>query len=74
MQWEMAYAHHEQVHKKQYCTILDIEKSGFPVLRATVPGRSSPYLAMQRRTSTILSGRARFPRRRQRNISLKNSA
>ena len=38
MQWKMAYAHHEQARKKQFCAISDIEASGFPILSASVPG------------------------------------
>ncbi len=38
MQWKMAYAHHEQVQQKQYCTISGLERSGFSVLPASVPG------------------------------------
>lgn len=38
MKWEMAYAHHQDVKEKQYCTIGDIEKSGFETMPASVPG------------------------------------
>lgn len=38
MEWNVAYAHHEQCHQKHFCTIKDLEQSGFDILSANVPG------------------------------------
>lgn len=38
MEWKVAYAHHEKCCQKQYCTIWDLEQSGFEILSANVPG------------------------------------
>ena len=38
MEWKIAYAHHECCCEKEYCTISGLEKSGFNVLPASVPG------------------------------------
>jgi len=38
MDWRIAYAHYEDCYQKQYCTISDLEQSGFDILPASVPG------------------------------------
>lgn len=38
MKWKMMYAHHEECKNHTYCTIAQLEKSGFSVLPASVPG------------------------------------
>ena len=38
MEWKIAYAHHKDCCGKQYCTIHHLEKSGFDILPASVPG------------------------------------
>lgn len=38
MQWKVAYAHHEQCCQKNYCTIEQLEQSGFDILPGQVPG------------------------------------
>ena len=38
MQWKLAYAHHEQACGKTLCTVRDIERAGFDILPASVPG------------------------------------
>ena len=38
MEWKIAYAHHEAVNGKSLCTIAEIEKSGFDIVPASVPG------------------------------------
>lgn len=38
MEWKFACAHHEDCYQKHYCTIADLEQSGFDILPASVPG------------------------------------
>lgn len=38
MDWKMAYAHHEKCACGTYCTIKELETSGFDVIPASVPG------------------------------------
>ena len=38
MQWKIAYAHQEKACQKQLFTIQDVEKSGFDIMPASVPG------------------------------------
>ena len=38
MEWKLAYAHHDACCTKEYCTIAEIEGSGFPIIPAVVPG------------------------------------
>lgn len=38
MEWKLAYAHHDVCCTKEYCTIAEIEGSGFPIIPAAVPG------------------------------------
>lgn len=38
MQWNVAYAHHQQCCQKHYSTIEELEQSGFDIIPAQVPG------------------------------------
>ncbi|MBQ2986076.1 MAG: hypothetical protein IJE23_01190 [Tyzzerella sp.] len=38
MEWKIVYAHHDDCFEKKYCSISELERSGFDILPAKVPG------------------------------------
>lgn len=53
MEWKVAYAHHEKCCEKQYCTIWDLEQSGFEILSANVPGNLELELMRNRKVDDL---------------------